>query len=131
MDPQNFNISRKEQAQAIQSASEDLKTTGPGMLGYYIYNCSFFADTCSSFTIIYIPDIVLPRTDQEILHRHICQTNTVLVLKKCYTESRIIIQSYMVGLLIEMAIVAALNATRILLLSVSSTPYSLRFLPPS
>ena len=107
---QNFNISRKEQAEAIQSASEDIKTTGPGMLGTTFLTAASLLILAVllpiyTFLILYYRELIRKFFIGIFADRHRSSVEEVL------HESRIIIQSYMVGLLIEMAIVAALNAT--------------------
>lgn len=107
---ENFNISRKEQDAAIESASKDMQTTGPGMLG------STFLTLASmlilivllpiyTFLILYYRDLIRHFFISIFPEKHRTTVEEVMF------ESRVIIQSYMVGLLIEMAIVAALNAT--------------------
>jgi predicted PurR-regulated permease PerM len=113
----NFNISRREQQQAVQSATQDIQTTGPGVLGttfitaasvlimvvllpIYTFLIMYYRELIRKFFISIFPD------------RHRASVEEVM------HESRLIIQSYMVGLLIEMAIVTALNATGFLLIGV-------------
>lgn len=107
---QNFNISRKEQQEAIQSASEDMKTTGPGMLGTTFITAASvlilaFLLPIYTFLILYYRELIRKFLINIFDDKHRTSVEEVL------HESRVIIQSYMVGLLIEMAIVAALNAT--------------------
>lgn len=107
---ENFNISRKDQQDAIKSASEDMKTTGPGMLG------STFITAASvvlivvllpiyTFLILYYRELIRKFFIALFPDKHRTSVEEVMY------ESRIIVQSYMVGLLIEMGIVAVLNAT--------------------
>ena len=114
---QNFNISRKEQQEAIQSASEDMKTTGPGMLGTTFITAASvlilaFLLPIYTFLILYYRELIRKFLISIFADRHRGSVEEVL------HESRVIIQSYMVGLLIEMAIVAALNATGFFLIGI-------------
>ncbi len=114
---QNFNISRREQDQAVQSAAEDMKTTGPGMLGStFITAASLLIIVVLlpiyTFLILYYRELIRKFLISVFADKHRSSVEEVL------RESRIIIQSYMVGLLIEMGIVAALNATGFLLIGI-------------
>ena len=107
---QNFNISKKEQAEALQSASEDIKTTGPGMLGTtFVTAASLIILSVLlpiyTFLILYYRELIRKFFISIFADKHRTSVEEVM------HESRIIIQSYMVGLLIEMGIVATLNAT--------------------
>ncbi|HUQ64931.1 MAG TPA: AI-2E family transporter [Flavitalea sp.] len=113
----NFNISRKEQQQAIESASEDMKTTGPGMLGTTFVTAAsvvllIFLLPIYTFLILYYRELIRKFFISIFPDKHRISVEEVLI------ESRVIIQSYMVGLLIEMAIVAALNATGFLIIGI-------------
>lgn len=107
---ENFHLTRKEQNEAIESASQDMKKNGAGMLG------STFLTAASAlilivllpiytFLILYYRDLIRHFFISIFPDKHKSSVEEVMF------QSRIIIQSYMVGLLIEMAIVAALNAT--------------------
>lgn len=106
----NFNITRKEQQEAIQSASENMNTTGPGMLGTTFITAASvlilaFLLPIYTFLILYYRELIRKFLINIFADKHRISVEEVLY------ESRVIIQSYMAGLLIEMAIVAALNAT--------------------
>jgi predicted PurR-regulated permease PerM len=114
---QNFNITRKEQQEAIQSASEDMKTTGPGMLGTTFLTAAsalilVFLLPIYTFLILYYRELIRKFLISIFADKHRSSVEEVL------SESRMIIQSYMVGLLIEMAIVAALNTTGFLIIGI-------------
>jgi predicted PurR-regulated permease PerM len=114
---ENFNISRKEQQEALQSASEDMKTTGPGMLGTTFITAAsviilVFLLPIYTFLILYYRELIRKFFIGIFPDRHRVSVEEVL------SESRVIIQSYMVGLLIEMAIVAALNAAGFLMIGI-------------
>lgn len=115
---ENFNISRREQQQAVDSASKDMKSSSPGVLG-----STFLTLTSAlilvvllpiyTFLIMYYRELIRNFLISIFSDRH--KTSVEEVLR----ESRIIIQSYMVGLMIEMAIVAALNATGFLIIGIN------------
>ena len=114
---ENFNISRKEQQEAIESASEDMKTTGPGMLGTTFLTAAsvlilVFLLPIYTFLILYYRELIRKFLISIFADKHRTSVEEVL------SESRVIIQSYMVGLMIEMAIVAALNATGFLIIGI-------------
>jgi|SRR5688572_2690423 len=114
---ENFNITRKEQQEAIESASQDMKTTGPGMLGTTFITAAsvlilMFLLPIYTFLILYYRELIRKFLISIFADKHRTSVEEVL------SESRVIIQSYMVGLLIEMAIVAALNATGFLFIGI-------------
>ena len=99
---ENFNISRKEQQEAIESASEDMKTTGPGMLGTTFLTAAsvlilVFLLPIYTFLILYYRELIRKFLISIFADKHRTSVEEVL------SESRVIIQSYMVGLMIEMA----------------------------
>jgi predicted PurR-regulated permease PerM len=114
---ENFNITRKEQQEAIESASQDMKTTGPGMLGTTFITAAsvlilVFLLPIYTFLILYYRELIRKFLVSIFADKHRTSVEEVL------SESRVIIQSYMVGLMIEMAIVAALNATGFLIIGI-------------
>lgn len=113
----HFNLSKREQQEAIQSASADMKTTGPGMLGTTFITAAsvvifIFLLPIYTFLILYYRDLIRNFFISIFADRHRSSVEEVL------SESRVIIQSYMVGLMIEMAIVAILNATGFLIIGI-------------
>jgi len=114
---QNFNITKREQQEAIESASADMKTTGPGMLGTTFMTAAsavilIFLLPIYTFLILYYRELIRKFFISIFADKHRASVEEVL------SESRIIIQSYMVGILIEMAIVAMLNATGFLIIGI-------------
>lgn len=114
---ENFNITRREQEEAVQSATEDMKTTGPGMLGTtFITAASVLILVVLlpiyTFLIMYYRDLIRNFFISIFAEHHRSSVEEVL------RESRVIVQSYMVGLLIETAIVAALNAAGFLIIGI-------------
>lgn len=106
---ENFNITRKEQQEAIESASADMKTSGPGMLGTTVITAASVLILAVllpiyTFLILYYRDLIRHFFVSVFAEKH------KSVVEEVMFESRVIVQSYMVGLLIEMAIVAGLNA---------------------
>jgi len=113
----NFKFSKKEQQQAVQEATKNMQDSGPGMLGttflsaasvlVYIVLLPIYA-----FLIMYYRSLIRKFFINLFADSHKAKVEEVL------HESRTIIQSYMVGLLIEMAIVAGLNAGGFLLIGI-------------
>jgi predicted PurR-regulated permease PerM len=115
----NLNISKKEQQEAIQSASADMKTTGPGMLGTTFITAAsavifIFLLPIYTFLILYYRELIRNFFVSIFADKHRTSVEEVL------SESRVIIQSYMVGLMIEMAIVAILNATGFMIIGIDN-----------
>lgn len=111
---QNWNISRREQQQAVEQATTNLKETGPGIVG------TTFISAASGLVLV----VLLPiYTFLVMYYRNMIKAFLVAVfadkhrskVEDVLQDSRTIIQSYMVGLIIELAIVAALNATGFLI----------------
>lgn len=114
---ENFNISKREQEEAVQSATEDMKTTGPGVLGTTFLTAASVLIMAVllpiyTFLMMYYRDLIRNFLITVFADKHRESVQDVL------RESRVIIQSYMLGLLIEMAIVAALNATGFLIIGI-------------
>lgn len=114
---QNYNISNKEQEEAVQSATEDMKTTGPGMLGTTFLTAASVIVMAVllpiyTFLMMYYRELIRRFLVSIFADRHRGSVEEVL------RESRLIVQSYMVGLLIEMGIVAALNAAGFLMIGI-------------
>src|SRR6476620_5361583 len=95
----NFNISKKEQQEALESASADMKTSGPGMLGTTFMTAAsalilVFLLPIYTFLILYYRDLIKNFFVSIFADKHRTSVEEVL------SESRVIIQSYMVGLMI-------------------------------
>jgi predicted PurR-regulated permease PerM len=104
----NFNISRRDQQKAVDSATADIKSTGPGMLGSTMMTAAsalivIVLLPIYTFLIMYYRHLIRKFLVDIFADRHHSKVEEVL------SESRVIIQSYMVGLMLEMAIVAVLN----------------------
>lgn len=114
---ENFNLSKREQDEAVQSATANMKANGQGMLGTTFV-------TAASLVVM---AILLPiYTFLILFYRELIKNFFICMFKdkhktsveEVLNESRVIIQSYMVGLLIEMGIVAALNATGFMIIGI-------------
>lgn len=104
----NFNVSRRDQQKAVDSAAADIRSTGPGMLGSTVLSAAsaiivIVLLPIYTFLILYYRQLIKRFFVDIFAERHRSKVEEVLF------ESRIIIQSYMVGLLLEMAIVTVLN----------------------
>jgi predicted PurR-regulated permease PerM len=114
---EQFSLTRKEQTQALNDATKQLKPEGSTLIGQ-----TFISITESLIILILLPIytfLILYYRDMiknfmvNVFHND--QKSKVLDVIK---ESRIIVQSYMVGLLIEMGIVASINVAGFLLLGI-------------
>ncbi|MEO6491095.1 MAG: AI-2E family transporter [Ferruginibacter sp.] len=114
---QKFNVSSKEQNVMIETATADVKTTGTVMLGE-----TFFTITQTFFYII----LIAIYTFLILFYRHLIKNFIFAVFKQAHepkvaevlVESKGIIQNYVLGLMIEMGIIAVLNSTTLLLIGV-------------
>ena len=112
-----INLTPTKQVQMINNASQKMKDEGNNFLGQLISN------TTQSLTSL----ILLPIYSFLILYyRTLIRSFLINVFKSSHekkvvdvmAESKTIVQSYMTGLLIELAIVAAINATGFLLFGI-------------
>ncbi|MEO6314748.1 MAG: AI-2E family transporter [Chitinophagaceae bacterium] len=111
------NISRRDQQSAVASAKENIQQSGGGGLG------SMFLGLASSLvTIILLPIYTfLILYYRKLIHKFLLDVFAKRhqpLVEEVLTESKTIVQGYMVGLMIEMAIVTALNATGFLVLGI-------------
>jgi len=105
-----FNISTKQQNEALEKASTSMKSSGGGVVG----------TTLGSILGSLVNVVLLPiytflfmyyrRLIYKFFMDSFGEKNKGTV-QEVIQESKVIIQGYMVGLLIEMAVVTALNAT--------------------
>ena len=114
---QKFNVSEKQQAVMINKATADVKTSGTEVIGQ-----TFFTITHIVFYIILIAIYSFL-----ILHyRHTIKRFLIAVFNKAHEptvtevlqESKGIVQKYMLGLVIEMGIVALANSAILLIIGV-------------
>ncbi len=104
-----FNISLKQQQQAIQSATTDMKSSGGSIVGTTLFSAagsliSVILLPIYTFLIMYYRRLIRKFFLDSFGDRHEGTVNEVMV------ESKSIIVGYMVGLMIEMAVVTGLNA---------------------
>jgi predicted PurR-regulated permease PerM len=106
---ENLNISKKQQQEAVSNATKDMKSSGPGMIGTTFLSAAqamllLVLIPIYTFLMLYYRQLIRKFLTDVFATRHRSKVEDVL------QESRSIIQSYMVGLLLEMGIVAVLNA---------------------
>ena len=112
-----FNFSRSEQSTFINNATNKLKTTGTGLLGDTVLTLTqvvllMFLLPVYIFLILYYRDMIRKFLVKVFKDEH--EPRVIEVLR----ESRVIVQGYMIGLMIEMAIVATINSVGFLLLGI-------------
>jgi predicted PurR-regulated permease PerM len=105
----NFKYTKREQEKAVQDATKNMQSNGPGVLGTTVLSAAsvliyIVLLPIYTFLIMYYRNLIRKFLVNLFADSHKEKVEEVL------HESRGIIQSYMVGLLIEMAIVAGLNA---------------------
>ncbi len=114
---QNFHFTRSEQKNFMEDAADKFKSSGTGILG----------DTVISLTQAIMVMVLLPVYTFLILYyRDMIKRFLVDVFKseheekvmEVLRESRSIVQGYMIGLIIEMGIVAAINSFGFMLLGI-------------
>ena len=112
-----FNITQREQTNLIDNATEKIKDSGSGFLG----------DTFLSLTQGLMVMVLLPVYSFLILYyRGMIQRFLIAVfkdehevkVKEVIQESKSIVQGYMTGLIIEMGIVAAINAAGFMIVGI-------------
>ena len=112
-----FHYSYKEQDQAISQATAEMKGSGSGIVGntllsavsalIYVVLLPIY-----TFLIMYYHGLIRKFLIDSFSDQHKGSVGEVI------EESKTIVQGYMVGLLIEMAIVAALNATAFFIIGI-------------
>lgn len=112
-----FNLTTTEQTKIIDNAATQLKDSGTGALGQTFLTVTqamafLLLIPVYSFLLLYYRDMIRKFLVDVFKDEH--EQKVAEVLK----ESRIIVQSYMAGLIIEMAIVAALNAAGFIIIGV-------------
>ena len=114
---QKFNVSSKQQDVMIETAHIDVKSTGSEMLGE-----TFFTITQTIFYII----MIAIYSFLILFYRHLIKRFLFAVFNQAHEPevaevlngAKGIVQKYMLGLIIEMGIVALLNSVTLLLLGV-------------
>lgn len=112
-----LNLSGKQQDQIINNATLKLKDSGTGMIGYTFLSITqalafIFLIPVYSFLLLYYRDMIRRFLIDICKDEHEAKVHEIL------KESRLIVQSYMVGLIIEMFIVAAMNAAGFIIIGV-------------
>ncbi|MEO5889242.1 MAG: AI-2E family transporter [Ferruginibacter sp.] len=114
---QKFHFTRIEQTKFIDNATDKIKNSGSGFLG----------DTVISLTQALMVLVLLPvYTFLVLYYRDMIKRFFVGVFKdeheskvlEVLKESRAIVQGYMIGLIIEMGIVAAINSAGFMILGI-------------
>ena len=114
---QQFNITVREQDNLVTDATEQLKNSGSGYIGQTFFSVTkilmvLLLLPVYAFLILYYKDMLKKFIIDVFSDKHESKVRDVL------NESRTIVQSYMVGLLIEMAIVSAINITGFLIIGI-------------
>lgn len=114
---QKFNVSSTEQKTMLANASGNVKASGTLFIGQ-----TFFTITQTIFYIImvaiYTVLILLYRHQIKNFLKAIFKETNEQQLNEVLNGSKTIVQKYMLGLIIEMGIVAVLNSTILLLIGV-------------
>ncbi|MEP7165840.1 MAG: AI-2E family transporter [Ferruginibacter sp.] len=112
-----FNITRREQSNLIDNATEKMKDSGSGFIG----------DTFISITQALMVIILLPVYSFLILYYRNMINRFLIALfkeehegkvKEVIQESKSIVQGYMTGLIIEMGIVATINSAGFMIVGI-------------
>lgn len=112
-----FNFSRTEQTKLIGDAATKIKSSGSGMLGN-----TFLSLTQALFILVLLPVY----TFLILYYRDIIKKFLLTVfneehqpkVREVIRESRSIVQGYMIGLIIEMGIVATINSVGFIILGI-------------
>lgn len=114
---QKFNFTRMQQATFMDDAADKIKSSGTGILG----------DTVVSLTQALMVMVLLPvYTFLVLYYRDMIKKFLIGIFKdehearvmEVLRESRSIVQGYMIGLIIEMGIVAAINSVGFMVLGI-------------
>jgi len=113
----HFKMSKGEQASLINNATEKVKDTGSGLIGDTFLSVTqglmiVVLLPVYSFLILYYRDMIKRFLISLFKEQH--RDYVIEVLQ----ESKFIVQGYMIGLIIEMGIVAAINAAGFLVLGI-------------
>ena len=114
---QQFHFTRKEQTNFIDNATDEIKNSGTGFLGDTVINLTqalmvLVLLPVYTFLILYYRDMIKRFFVSVFKDEHEARVMEVL------RESRSIVQGYMIGLIIEMGIVAAINAVGFMILGI-------------
>ena len=114
---QNLHFTRSQQSNFIENATDKIKNSGTGILGDTVISLTqaimvLVLLPVYTFLILYYRDMIKKFFTMVFKAEH--EEKVVEVLR----ESRMIVQGYMVGLIIEMGIVAAINSAGFLILGI-------------
>jgi predicted PurR-regulated permease PerM len=111
-----LNISKKEQASAVESATQNMQqgtaAKGPALMGVASGMIMLVLLPIYTFLILYYRKLIHKFLMDVFATRYRTQVQDVL------SESETIVQGYMVGLLLEMAIVTILNTAGFLIIGI-------------
>jgi predicted PurR-regulated permease PerM len=114
---QQFHLTRREQTEYLQEATSELSENKSGFIGQ-----TFLTITESIFFLVLLPIytflILYYRDMIKSFLINVFSTHHKENVKEVINESRLIVQSYMVGLLIEMGIIATINTAGFLLFGI-------------
>ncbi len=106
---QQFNISKQVQNEAVQEAKEKAQSAGPGSMGTVVAGLAG-----GLITMVLLPIYTfLILFYRNLIHRFLLEVFPSAERKKVeevLEESNSIVRAYMIGLMIEMAIITVLNA---------------------
>jgi predicted PurR-regulated permease PerM len=110
-------MTKVEQATLMNNAAEKVKSTGSGLIGDTFLSVTqglmiVVLLPVYSFLVLYYRDMI--KRFIVSLFKEVHRSNVIEVLQ----ESKFIVQGYMTGLIIEMGIVAAINAAGFLILGI-------------
>lgn len=113
----NFHLSSREQKQYIDTAAQDSMEKGKEIIGTTLMS---FTDTLVNLTLIpiYTFLILLYRTHFLMFLSKLIDKNNHAQLKDILTNIRVAINSYIVGLIIEMILVAVMTTIGFILIGV-------------
>lgn len=112
-----FNLSQTEQTKLLTDATNKIKGSGSGIIGKTFLSVTqtfvvLILLPVYTFLLLYYRDMIRRFLLAVFSNEHETQVTEVL------QESRIIVQSYMAGLMIELGIVTAINAAGFLILGI-------------
>lgn len=114
---EKFNFTRTQQINFIDNATDEFKSSGSGILGTTVLSVTqalmvVVLLPVYTFLVLYYRDMI--RNFLVSVFRNEHEAKVMEVLK----ESRSIVQGYMIGLIIEMGIVAAINSLGFMILGI-------------
>ncbi|MCW3090372.1 MAG: family transporter [Ferruginibacter sp.] len=114
---EQFHLTRTQQSDIIENATDKIKSSGSGMLGDTFISVTqalmmLILLPVYTFLLLYYRDMIKKFFVGSFKEEHEGRVMEVL------RESRSIVQGYMVGLIIEMGIVAAINSAGFMLLGI-------------